>query len=1016
MKSRITSLLCLSSYWLFFNVLFAQFPNPTTLSTGQGNPGTQDPIWQCSPWSSTIPGNPMGETYGPTLINNNCAPGAWVNPSALPAPLNNGNWITGTESNCATNTNDGYRYFRLTLDLPPDCNGFSVTEQGNYILSFDGYVDNYIHDVFINGNSQAISGGGFSPGSQLSIYLDGPWVVGLNYIDILVYNAPSNPVGGQNPYGLLLVANGTNSANMDLDNDGISDLDDLCPCDAGVAPHGCPDPVSNTCDIDLIRNTFINAGCIELPLCYSDCSMYFLNPSPNSGSSAQAYAETFGANLISIQDAAENECIINELNRIGQSGVIWIGFNDEQTEGSFVWYDQSPITYTNWAPGEPNNTGGNEDCTQIYPDGMWNDLNCNTANAKSIIEVNLCPVVEAYDVIICSNETTTITTSNPILGSAPYTFSWSNSSSTQTQTVPTTDASYIVTVTDRYNCSVKDTATVTTKPVPVASVTPTDTLICSGEVAPLSVTSNLSGTAFDWVATPNNVSGAINASGNSISHTLHTGTPSNGSVTYTITPSLNGCTGTDVQSVVTVEALPVIAVSPAPATICNGDSVTITATGANTYTWSPATGLNTTSGNVINASPTSTQNYTVTGTSNNGCVNTSQTSVTVNPVPQITLNHQTESLCTGETTSFQISATPSGASISWTATATNITGAANGNGGSISQALTTSGNGGTVVYTITATLNGCESTTTASVNVHPTTHLTDNVSICNYDLPLVWNSQTITSGGMAVATHTTQDANGCDVVTTLNLTVHTPPNQSFISDVEDCLPATLTLTPVNTPSNGTCTWLVNGQVITGDCAGAAEVITQSGCQDVTFTVTDVNGCTTMITQNNAFCVAPAPDAQFSVQQVSNTTMQTSNNSSDATYYEWILPTGTTSEFSPVVCYNEHLGEQSVTLYAYNSVGCVDSMTIQLDWPTSVPNIITPNGDGVNDYFIIAGLVPNSELIILNRWGNIIFQTTSYTNNWDGRSSNGSPVTEGVYTYIYKTPEGIVRHGFLHVER
>ncbi len=1011
---RITTLLLLSYCLLISDFSAAQFPNPITLSTGQGAPGSQDPIWQCSPWSTTIPGNPMGETYGPTLINNNCAPGAWVDPSALPAPMNNGNWITGTESNCATNTSAGYRYFRLTLNLPADCNGFSVTEQGNYILSFDGYVDNYIQDVFINGISQGISGGGFSTGSQLNIYLDGPWLVGTNYIDILVYNSPSSPPGAQNPYGLLLVANGTNSANMDLDNDGISDLDDLCPCDAGPAPHGCPIPAANTCDMDLIRNTFANAGCIELPLCYSDCSVYFLNPNPNSGSSAQAFAQLYGANLISIQDVSENECIINELNRIGESGVIWIGFNDEAQEGSFVWYDQAPITYTNWAPGEPNNAG-NENCTQIYPDGMWNDLNCNTANAKSIIEVNLCPVVEAYDVIVCDNETTTVTTSNPILGSSPYSFSWDNGSTTQSQTVPTTDASYIVTVTDRYNCSVTDTAVVTTKPVPAASVTPTDTLICSGESVQLNVTSTIPGTTFNWIASATNVNGSSNTSGSTVTHTLSTGNSSNGNVIYTVTPAFDGCTGTSVQSTVTVEALPTIGFTPSPAVICSGDSVTLTANGAGTYSWSPSNGLNTTSGSTVNASPANTQTYTVTGTSSNGCENTSQIAVTVNPVPQISLNHDTESLCTGESTSFQITVTPPGASVTWIANATNVTGASNGSGNTIAQTLNTTGNGGNVTYTITAALNGCQSTATATVNVHATTFLTDNISICTYELPFSWNGQTITSGGTAVATHTAQDANGCDVITTLNLTVNNPPSPSFIADAEDCLPALLTLTPVGTPSNGICTWSVNGQSISGDCSGATETITSSGCQDVTLIVTDINGCTTTVSQNDAFCIIPAPDAQFSVQQISNTTMQTSNNSTNSTYYEWILPTGTTSEFSPVVSYNEYSGEQSVTLYAYNSIGCVDSMTIQLDWPIAIPNIITANGDGINDYFIIAGLVPNSELIILNRWGNVVFQTGNYMNNWDGRDKNGTLVTEGVYTYIHKSPDGLIRHGFLHVE-
>lgn len=993
------------------------FPNPATLSTGQGAPGTQDPMWLCSPWSTTLPGNPMGQTYGPTLINNNCAPGAWVDPSTLAPPLNNGNWITGTESNCATNTAHGYRYFRLALNLPPDCNGNSVTVQGNYILSFDGYVDNSIIDVFINGNSQGISGGGFAPGNQLNIYLDGPWVVGTNYVDILVYNAPSSPVGSTNPYGLLLVANGTNSANMDSDNDGVNDLDDLCPCDYGTNSVGCPDPVANTCDIELIRSTFLGAGCLELPLCYSNCSMYFLNPSPNSGSSAQAFAQLYGANLISVQDVQENECIINELNRINEAGVIWIGFNDEAQEGNFVWYDQAPITYTNWAPGEPNNSGGNEGCTQIYPDGLWNDLNCNTANAKSIIEVNLCPVISTPDVIVCSDETTVIAAADPILGSNPYTYSWDNGATTQSQTVPTTDATYIVTVTDRYSCSGTDTCDVITKPVPTATVTPTTDLICSGEATDFQVASNLAGTTFDWTVSGTGTNGSTNGTGNAITQTLTTTGATNGSATYSITPELDGCFGTPVTATVTVSALPVLTFTPPAATICNGDTQSITVSGANTYDWSPSTGLNTTTGNTVSASPTSSETYTVTGTNVDGCESVNSVNITVNPVPQIQVTPTQQSFCVSGTTNFQLTSVPAGASFNWVATPTNIIGSSSGSGTTISQALTASGTGGSVTYAITGTLNGCQSSVvTAVANVNNETNLTDNVQICNYELPLSWNGQTITTGGAAVATHTTQDANGCDVTTTLNLTVTTPPTVTFIAQAEDCLPAEVTLTPSSVVPNGNCIWYVNGQAVTGDCSGAVFTETNSGCQDVSFVATDANGCTTTVNQNDSYCIEVLPDAQFSLTQQSNITVQTVNGSTNATNYVWVLPNGsTTTVFDPTVLFEQLDVPSVITLYAYSANGCYDSMTMVIEWPFVVPNVITANGDGVNDYFIIAGLAPNSKLIILNRWGNVVYTSDNYNNNWDGRDKSGLYVTGGVYTYVLELPDGNKQHGFVHVE-
>lgn len=70
----------------------------------------------------------------------------------------------------------------------------------------------------------------------------------------------------------------------------------------------------------------------------------------------------------------------------------------------------------------------------------------------------------------------------------------------------------------------------------------------------------------------------------------------------------------------------------------------------------------------------------------------------------------------------------------------------------------------------------------------------------------------------------------------------------------------------------------------------------------------------------------------------------------------------------------------------------------------VPNVITPNGDGKNDKFIIVGIerFPGSSLLIYNRWGNQVFQSKNYRNEWDGNGLN-----EGTYYYLLelKTPEG-----------
>jgi gliding motility-associated-like protein len=73
----------------------------------------------------------------------------------------------------------------------------------------------------------------------------------------------------------------------------------------------------------------------------------------------------------------------------------------------------------------------------------------------------------------------------------------------------------------------------------------------------------------------------------------------------------------------------------------------------------------------------------------------------------------------------------------------------------------------------------------------------------------------------------------------------------------------------------------------------------------------------------------------------------------------------------------------------------------------IPNIITANGDGINDVFKITGLPPGSTLHIYNRWGNPVFKTESYNNDW-------SSTNDGVYFYILKTSDKREFKGFVQL--
>ncbi len=84
-----------------------------------------------------------------------------------------------------------------------------------------------------------------------------------------------------------------------------------------------------------------------------------------------------------------------------------------------------------------------------------------------------------------------------------------------------------------------------------------------------------------------------------------------------------------------VHPLPVVTVSPTTATFCSSAPVALTASGADTYTWSPSTGLDATTGVIVNASPAALTTYTVTGTDINGCVSTAVANI--GPITDIQL-------------------------------------------------------------------------------------------------------------------------------------------------------------------------------------------------------------------------------------------------------------------------------------------------------------------------------------------------------------------------------------------
>jgi gliding motility-associated-like protein len=112
------------------------------------------------------------------------------------------------------------------------------------------------------------------------------------------------------------------------------------------------------------------------------------------------------------------------------------------------------------------------------------------------------------------------------------------------------------------------------------------------------------------------------------------------------------------------------------------------------------------------------------------------------------------------------------------------------------------------------------------------------------------------------------------------------------------------------------------------------------------------------------------------------------------------------------------GEYVITLTEEDANGCfgTSTQTIIIYDELGIPNVITVNQDNMNDSFEISGLKPNTEVIILNRWGEVVFSSNNYLNDWYGKDRSGLDLKEGVYTYLVNTPDGKKYHGFVHLIR
>lgn len=476
-------------------------------------------------------------------------------------------------------------------------------------------------------------------------------------------------------------------------------------------------------------------------------------------------------------------------------------------EGGSATQTVSGADSYSWSTGATtDNETFNPANTTTYSVTGTNTITGCLSTIPVIITVNAIPTITVNSGAVCAGSIFTMVPS----GASTYTYS-----SITATVIPLTNAAYSVTGTSTEGCVSSNTAiaTVTVNALPMVSIN--DATICAGTVFTIQPTG---GSTFTIEGNSNTVSPATSTS-------------------YTISSqSAEGCLSSNTATLnLTVNALPTLTISGNIA-ICAGQTTTLSASGANTYTWTNL-GTNTT----VTDSPMSNTTYSVSGTDLNGCINSTSRQVTVNVIPTLTVSGGT--ICQGG--SFVLSPvgantyTYSGGSNTVSPnTTTNYTVAGSSAEGCVSQnAVATV----SVVNAITLTVSG-DLTICAGLN----TTLTAN-GASTYTWSNGGSTAVILPAPAANTSYTVTGFNGpCTNSTVVTVTVNALPTLTVVSSAPViCLGNTASLT---VSGAGTYSW---------STLETSTTITVSPTSNVNYTVAglDANGCSSaaIITQSVDAC-------------------------------------------------------------------------------------------------------------------------------------------------------------------
>ncbi len=341
---------------------------------------------------------------------------------------------------------------------------------------------------------------------------------------------------------------------------------------------------------------------------------------------------------------------------------------------------------------------------------------------------------------------------------------------------------------------------------------------------------------------------------------------------------------------------------------------------------------------------------------------------------------------------------------------------------------------------------GCDSIIHVQLSFYPLSPVEEVVTICEGETYL-WNGNVYESTGIYSDTLFGQSINGCDSLIGLDLTVLTADMLGLADAGPDFVSCDgIAQLSANQPSGTTGLWtIMEGVGTIDDPASPTTTVNdlESGGYAFVWTLSS-DVCPNYHSDTVFFTYIPHLDAEddlYTVEEgVLTTPLDLPINDNLHGMTDWYieipdLPPGILEDLGDglydYTVEESLLGTTISFIYLLCSEECpdhCDTAMVRIEFPElphdEFPNTITPNGDGTNDFFVIPdlednpGQYTNPELIVFNRWGDVVYSDESYQNNWGGTSNNGKELPEATYYYIIRVNigEGVIYRGDITILR